>query len=174
MRLCFQFVVMLALGACTGGGLSEPSQRSVECADSAVYSIDGTVPTRLGVAQVDGDTLADLILVARGDPSVRLLRGVGNGEFAAAMRISIGSDTRDATMADVDGDGIADFVATGHFDNAVFVRRGIGDSNFAAETRYPPGRLVQANSRPEDSLPATLTAMEKRTSRLPWRTTAHR
>ena len=129
-------IIAAALWSCTSPAPSEPSRPSLEFADTASYSIDGTIPTRLGATQVDADATSDLILVARGDPSVRILRGLGHGQFAVPLRISIGSDTRDVTMADVDGDGVPDLVATGHFDNAVFVRRGVAGGGFGGESRY--------------------------------------
>jgi hypothetical protein len=91
----------------------------------------------LGAAQIIGDAAVDLMLVARGDRSVRLFPGTQAGTLDAPVKIVIGADMRDVTTADVNADGIPDLVATGHFDNAMFVRLGTGANQFAPQTAYP-------------------------------------
>ena len=125
------------LCACNEPGVVSPATVWSGLEPAVVYDAAGTTLTRLGAAQVIGDAGVDLLLVARGDHSARLLPGTQAGTLGAAIKIVIGSDTRDVTTADVNADGILDLVATGHFDNAMFVRLGIGANQFAAETAYP-------------------------------------
>lgn len=103
--------------------------------DPVVHDVGGTTLTRLTATNLVGDAHRDLLMVARGDLTTRVLPG--GTVFSNALTLAIATDVRDATAGDVDGDGIRDLIATGHFDNAVFVRRGSGNGAFAAQVSYP-------------------------------------
>lgn len=105
--------------------------------DATSYDAGSTSLTRLAALDMSGDARLDLMMVSRGDLTVRVLPGRSDGSFAQAASVAIGSDPRDALVADINGDGIPDLVATGHLDNALFVRRGLGNGQFAAQTTYP-------------------------------------
>lgn len=125
------------LCACGEPDVASPGRAWSGFEQPVAYDAAATALTRLGAAQVIGDASVDLMLVARGDRSARLLPGTLAGTLGAPVKIVIGGDTRDVTTADVNADGIPDLVATGHFDNAVLVRLGTGANQFAAETVYP-------------------------------------
>lgn len=127
----------VGLCACGEPGAASPGPVWSGFEQPVAYDASGTTLTRLGAAQIIGDAGVDVMLVARGDRSARLLPGTQSGTLGAPLKIIIGGDTRDVTTADVNADGIPDLVATGHFDNAMFVRLGTGASQFAAETVYP-------------------------------------
>lgn len=132
----FRALVLAGTFACTAITPSEPVPPWLGFDDPVAYDGAGTTLTRLSAADVVGDVSPDLLVVARGDRSVRLFAGTPPGVLGAAATVTIGSDTRDVTAADVNGDGIADLIATGHFDNALFVRLGTGSGQFAAQTSY--------------------------------------
>jgi FG-GAP-like repeat len=105
--------------------------------DPTPYDAGSTALTRLGAFDLVGDGRLDLLMVSRGDLTVRVLPGRPDGSFAQAASVAIGTDPRDAIVADINGDGIPDLVSTGHLDNALYVRRGLGSGQFAAQTTYP-------------------------------------
>jgi hypothetical protein len=104
---------------------------------SVAYPTGGTTLTRVAAANLVGDRHRDLIAVARGDGSVRVLPGGSGGAFAAALALTAGSDPFQATAGDVNGDGIPDLVVIGHLANALYVQRGLGGGQFAPTDTYP-------------------------------------
>jgi VCBS repeat protein len=116
--------------------LAPPFEQWTGFDQPVVYNASGTSLTRLSVGRLVGDARPDLVMVSRGDLTVKVLPGAGAGTFGAAVSLAIGSDARDAAVGDVNGDGIADLIATGHFDNAFFVRRGLGGGEFATQVAY--------------------------------------
>ena len=76
-----------------------------------------------GLADLDGDALPDLAVVAAGPPEFWLLRGNGNGSFTQpGARVSFGAVglfSQGGLLGDVDGDGRLDVVT------------GMGNSTFA-------------------------------------------
>src|SRR5262249_26612813 len=58
----------------------------------------------------DGDGVLDLVVANRGG-DVSVLRGNGDGTFAAARSLPTGFGTRAVAVADLDGDGRADLAA---------------------------------------------------------------
>lgn len=123
--------------ACREGSTVDPPTGAWGGLDiPTTYDVGGTTLTRLLAANIVDDARVDLMSVARGDLTVRVLPNSGAARFGAPFPLTIATDARDALAADVDGDGVADLLATGHFDNAFFVRRGLGGRQFAAQTRY--------------------------------------
>jgi hypothetical protein len=103
--------------------------------DSAL--LDGTGHHLVGVADVTGDGLSDLVSVASSGTAVvwpgRPDRTFGgavtsfNGTMALATATSAGHDP--VAVADVDGDGMADLI-TVHSSGNVYVYRGTASGNF--------------------------------------------
>jgi large repetitive protein len=101
-----------------------------------VYPVGGTTLAGLAALDVVGDSRRDLVAVARGDLTIRILPGGDAGQFAAALSFAAGNDARRATAGDVNGDGIPDLLVIGH-DNVLILRLGLGGGRFADGTRYP-------------------------------------
>jgi hypothetical protein len=124
------------LGLC--GCLAEPVPSDPQGAPGspAVYPVGGTMLTSLAALDVVGDAHRDLVTVARGDLTIRILPGSTAGTFASALAFPAGDDARRATIGDVNGDAIPDLLVVGH-DNVFIVRLGLGGGRFADGVRYP-------------------------------------
>lgn len=72
----------------------------------------GANPVDLAAADVTGDGLLDVVVVNASANQVRVLPGLGNGGFAAAITIGVGAGTSPQAVAvgDVDGDGQPELV----------------------------------------------------------------
>ena len=71
-----------------------------------VYPSGGTTLAKLAALDLVADGRPDLITVARGDGSIRVLHGLAAGAFAAPLAFTAGGDPLQATAGDVNGDGI--------------------------------------------------------------------
>jgi len=130
-------LALVAVAAsCSAADSLDPSDTWTGFDQPVVYDARATGLIRLSARHILGDQRLDLIMVARGDLTVKVLPGTAAGRFGTVVSLPIGSDTRDAVVGDVNGDGIADLIATGHFDNAFFVRRGLGGGEFAPQVAY--------------------------------------
>ena len=82
------------------GCLGEPLVPSPE-GEPAVYPVGSTMLTSLAALDVVRDTRRDLVAVARGDLTIRILPGDTAGTFAAPLALTAGNDARRATAGDV-------------------------------------------------------------------------
>lgn len=90
----------------------------------------GDSPVAIAVADVDGDGQLD-VLTANGDSGdISVLRGRGDGTFAAPQRFGIGRFPTALAAADVNGDGHLDVLTANGDSNDVSVLRGRGDGSF--------------------------------------------
>lgn len=128
-------IVTLAMFGCSGDGTAPALEP--EPGIPVVYPSGGTTLTSLAALDLVGDARRDLITVARGDGSVRVLPGRAAGTFASPLVFTAGDDPLQATAGDVNGDGIADLVVIGHLVNAFYVRLGMGGGRFAPVVTYP-------------------------------------
>src|SRR3954464_13794128 len=116
----------------------------VACSDNAappppppgVCPVDASRLTKLAAFDLGGDARPDLITVARGDRSIRILPGEAGGTFAGALAFTAGGDPDQAVAGDVNGDGIADLLVINHLENALDVRLGLGGGRFAGAVTY--------------------------------------
>src|SRR5882672_2487383 len=92
-------IVTLVVSGCSadGTGPAGGPQPGVP----VVYPTGGTTLTRLAALDLVGDTRRDLITVARGDGSVRVLPGEAAGAFGAALAFMASDDPIRATVGDV-------------------------------------------------------------------------
>ena len=109
----------------------------------------GPLPMGLATADLDGDSHADLVASFRQSAAVPLggvtvLRGDGNGGFAARTDYETGPEPRGVALADVDTDGAVDIVvANSNFASpgpgSLAVLRGQGGSDFDPPVAYATG-----------------------------------
>ena len=117
------------------GCLGEPLVSTPE-GEPGVYPVGGTMLTSLAAVNVVGDARRDLVTVARGDLTIRILPGNAAGTFTAPLALAAGNDARRATAGDVNGDGIPDLLVIGH-DNVFIMRLGLGTGRFGDGVKYP-------------------------------------
>ncbi len=79
---------------------------------AAVSFAAGTDPVSVAVADLDGDTIPDLVTANRDSNDVSVLLGNGDGRFRAAVSFAAGTLPFSVAVADLDGDTIPDLVTT--------------------------------------------------------------
>jgi hypothetical protein len=94
----------------------------------------------MSVHDFDHDGHLD-ILVANwfGGNTIALLRGVGDGTFAASSTTPVGANPEGLAVADFDGDGNLDAAVATYTDGDVELLLGHGDGTFAAPVLFPVG-----------------------------------
>lgn len=96
-----------------------------------------SLPTKLKLADVNGDGKQDAVIVAPGTPGrVAVLLGDGAGGFGTANVLSAGSNLNSASVADLNGDGHADLVVTSSGTSEVIVLEGNGTGAFGSPLAF--------------------------------------
>src|SRR5262249_45414865 len=92
------------------------------------YSV-GSQPSSVAVADFNGDKNPDLVTANRGDDSVSVLLGNGDGTFQAAHKFAVGNTPVFVAVGDFNGDRKLDLVTanlgTFDFTHHIFVGGGI-------------------------------------------------
>lgn len=89
--------------------------------DTGTAPAVGSTPSTIVAADVDGDTVVDLVTVNNDSRDATVLSGTGDGSFAPARTVLAGPDLDDAVVTDFDGDGAVDLVTD---QGLVLVNRG--------------------------------------------------
>jgi hypothetical protein len=93
----------------------------------------------VAVADLDGDSVLDLVTANLDSGDVSVLLGNGDGTFQAAATLPVAAHPSSVAVADLDGDSILDLVtADGSYGN-VSVLLGNGDGTFQAATAFAAG-----------------------------------
>ena len=119
----------------------EPNTLTVYAGDgSGGFSVrtDIDVPGasgRLHIADVNGDSKADVLLGSESAGSVSILFGDGTGGFPNRSQIATIHDARDVWIGDVDGDGLLDLLSAGGL-GQIALHFGNGDGTFGVPRRH--------------------------------------
>ena len=118
-------------------------------------------PRSVAVADLDADSVPDLVTAnVRGD-DVSVLLGNGDGTFQTAVSHPAGDGPRSVAVADLDGDTIPDVVTANVDSDYVSVLLGNGDGTFQAAVFFAAGaeqRSVAAVDLDGDTIPDVVTA----------------
>jgi hypothetical protein len=91
------------------------------------------------VADLDGDTIPDLVTANLFSDDVSVLLGNGDGSFQAAVSFVAGDEPFCVAVADLDGDTVPDLVTANRGGDDVSVLLGNGDGSFQAADAFPVG-----------------------------------
>ncbi len=121
----------------------------------------GDQPVSVAVADLDGDSVPDLVTANQGSHDVSVLLGNGDGTFQTAAAFAAGNSPRSVAVADLDGDTVLDLVTANAFSDDVSVLLGNGDGSFQAAVAYAAGdgpASVAVADLDGDSVPDLVTA----------------
>ncbi|MDB6121118.1 MAG: putative Ig proteinputative calcium-binding proteinFG-GAP repeat protein [Pedosphaera sp.] len=89
-------------------------------------------PVAIAVGDFNRDNKLDLVVANYSENSVSILRGLGNGVFAAATNYAVGTGPRSVVVADVTGDGVVDILTANSTDGTLTILPGVTNGTFAA------------------------------------------
>jgi hypothetical protein len=84
----------------------------------------------LAVADLNGDSIPDLIVTNWGSSSVSILRGDGTGQFSRFRDYAVQAGPTGVTVADLDGDSLPDLAVANAVNDSLSFLRGHGDGTF--------------------------------------------
>ena len=102
------------------------------------YSV-GAMPTDMEIADVNGDSLLDIVTSNARDCTVSVLLGNGDGTFAQQTVYEVGHAPSALTLADVDGNRILDIITANKGDDTVSILYGIGGGVFMPHDDHAVG-----------------------------------
>ncbi len=121
----------------------------------------GDAPFSVAVADLDGDTVPDLVTANLVSDDVSVLLGNGDGTFQSAAAFAAGDRPFSVAVADFDGDSVPDLVTANQLSDGVSVLLGNGDGSFQAAAAFAAGdqpRSVAVADLDGDSVPDLVTA----------------
>jgi len=117
-----------------GDGSFQPPRATVVVSTASPVEIS----PQFALADFDGDGLPDIVY-ADGHQLLYLLKGNGDGSFAAPVVLSVGAPGTRVFAADLNGDGRPDLILPAASGNAFAVRFNQGRGVFAAAVLYTTG-----------------------------------
>ena len=99
----------------------------------------GLDPRGVVVADFNNDGKPDLAAINRGSTSVSILKGNGDGTFAAQSSFAVGTDAIALAVGDFNGDGKTDIVTANRASYDISVLLGNGDGTFQTHVDYSAG-----------------------------------
>jgi len=96
----------------------------------------GKQPQGIAVADVNGDTIPDIVVTNVLDGTVSVLLGKGDGTFKPQVAYTAGGNPLSVAIGDLNGDGIKDLVVANSTDNDVSVLLGKGNGTFGGPITY--------------------------------------
>lgn len=107
---------------------------------AAVDYTVGSSPIWVIAADLNGDSILDLVAANNDSANISVLLGNSDGTFQAAQSTAVGSDPIGLAAADLNGDKIPDLVVANSGPDTVSILFGNGDGTFQASVDYPVGR----------------------------------
>ena len=96
----------------------------------------------IAAGDINGDGKQDVVIASQGDSSISYHRGLGNGTFAAGVRMTAGVNQPSfVALADLNADTKLDLVFLNEYSDRVVVRLGNGNGTFAAPTNFATGSI---------------------------------
>jgi hypothetical protein len=123
----------------------------------------GNSPRSIAVADLDGDSVPDLVTANFFSADVSVLLGNGDGSFQAAASVARGDRARSVAAADLNGDSVPDLVTTNLGSTDVSVLLGNGDGSFQAAAFFATGVIpvsIAVADLDGDSIPDLVIANE--------------
>ena len=99
----------------------------------------GTSSRDVVSADLNGDGKPDLVVANRGDNTVSVLLGNGDGTFQKQVTYATGVQPGSVAVGDFNGDGKLDIVVSNYSDNTVSILLGSGDGTFQTQQTYATG-----------------------------------
>jgi len=96
-----------------------------------------STPRQLASADLDRDSIADIVAIVSGQPGVTVIRGNGDGTFRPGALAHTGFVPFYVVTGDVNRDGHVDLVVSSRDDQSFSVLPGRGDATFGDPVRYP-------------------------------------
>jgi hypothetical protein len=88
---------------------------------AAAFLATGDRPVSVVVADLDGDSVPDLVTANGNSDDVSVLLGNGDGSFQAAISFAAGDQPESVAVADLDGDSVPDLVTANYYSDDVIV-----------------------------------------------------
>ena len=101
----------------------------------------------MAVADLDGDTVPDVVTANEFSDDVSVLLGNGDGTFQAAVSFAAGDGPQSVAVADLDGDTVPDLVTANTGSDDVSVLLGNGDGSFQAAVSFAAGNSARLRGR---------------------------
>src|SRR5262245_21408418 len=100
---------------------------------------DRSEPVAIATGDFNRDGKMDVVTANKGAQGISLLKGKGNGSFAASANVFLGRTPAGITAADLNGDGKLDVVTANKDVDTVSVLLGRGDGTFRGAVTYAAG-----------------------------------
>ena len=127
---------VLAVAAMAGLLLCSPPAQAWPLLYERSDFATGASPQTMTLVTLNGDAVADLIVVNSLDDTVSVLLGNPDGTFAPAVHYPVGDTPRAAAAADFDDDGAVDIAVTNADDGEVLILLGDGQGGFQPGATY--------------------------------------
>ncbi|MGH9173683.1 MAG: FG-GAP-like repeat-containing protein, partial [Vicinamibacterales bacterium] len=103
------------------------------------YATGAGIAFDVGIADVNGDAIADLVTANGFDSLISVLLGNGDGTFGVAATFPTGSGAHSGVVGDFDRDGAQDVAVANETGDSVSVLAGNGTGSFGSPAPYPIG-----------------------------------
>ena len=104
----------------------------------------GLYPRGVAVADLNLDSIQDLIVVNRDSDSVSILLGDGSGGFEPQQQYAVGDAPKSVAVEDLNGDSILDLAVNNIADGSVSILLGDGNGGFSSELTLLAGTWTKS------------------------------
>jgi type II secretory pathway component GspD/PulD (secretin) len=102
------------------------------------------MPSAVAVSNFGGDVNMDIAVTDSANNNVAILRGMGNGTFAAPVTYPTGNTPVALLVGNFNANGFPDLAVVNQADNTVSILLGQSGGTFTAKTDYPVGTMPVA------------------------------